>query len=98
MKVFISARARADLFEIEEYIARANPARSVSFVAELIERIAVTGERPLSFPNWSGERPDIRIAHHRRYRIIFRVHTDHVAIERVLHGARNVDALLDELK
>ena len=98
MRILISARARADLFEIEEYIARENPARSHSFVAELIERISATGERPLSFPNLTDQRPDIRIAHHRRYRILFRVYADHVAIERVLHGARNVDALLDDLE
>ena len=98
MRVLISARARADLFEIEEYISRENPDRARSFVDELIERIATTGARPLSFPNWTDRLPEVRIAHYRRYRILFRVSADIVSIERVIHGARDVEALLDDLE
>ena len=98
MKVLISARARADLFDIEAYISRDNPDRARSFVDELIERIAATGDRPRSFPNWTDRLPDLRIAHYRRYRILFRVTSDAVWIERVIHGARDIEALLDDIE
>lgn len=98
MKVQISAQARADLFEIEAYIARDNPRRAVSFVEELIERIGLLGERPLSFPNWTDRLPDLRVSHYRRYRIVFRVARDMVSVERVLHGARNMDVFIDDLE
>lgn len=98
MNVLISARARADLFEIEAYISRDNPDRARSFVDELIGRIAVIGDRPRSFPNWTDRLPDLHIAHHRRYRILFRVTSDAVWIERVIHGARDIEALLDDIE
>ena len=46
MRVRLSSEARQDLFAIGDYIARDNPPRAQSFVAELAAKCASLGEMP----------------------------------------------------
>lgn len=96
MTVGISARARLDLLEIEAYISLDNPWRAGSFIEELIQRIEQVGERPLSFPVWRSEFPHIRVARYKKYLILFSHKDGKPRVERVLHGARDIDTLLSD--
>ena len=87
-RLVLSPRAQLDLEEIEDYIARDNPARATSFLDELKAHC----ERILEMPDASPAREDlgagIRMAVHGRYLILFRTDADIVRIERFLHSAR----------
>lgn len=95
-RLIFSPVAVADLDEIADYIARDNPIRAVSFVAELETRCRGIAEAPELYPL----RPDlalgIRMAAHGRYLLLYRdlMAENIVRIERVLHSARNIPRLL----
>ena len=95
MRFEVRQTARNDLSDIAAYISRDNPERSVSFVEELVERIETIFERPLSFPARSEFGSGVRSAVHGRYLILFRVSESLVEVLRVLHGARDIDNLLE---
>jgi toxin ParE1/3/4 len=85
-----SAHAVDDLDGIAEYIARDNPLRALEFVDELRDRC----QQLAAFPSASPLRPDIaegvRLAPFGRYVILYSIASDHLLIERILHGARDI--------
>lgn len=89
-----SVEAKADLLDISIYIARDNPGRAQSFVDELEARCADL----LVFPDSGRARPelapDLRSKPHGRYIIFYTPARDTVRIERILHGARDLEAEL----
>ena len=95
-RLLLSPRAAADLEEIADYIARDNPVRAASFVAELEAKCRAVAAAPERYP----ARPDLvsglRMAVHGRYLVFFRDLPGEatVRIERVLHSARNLPRLL----
>jgi toxin ParE1/3/4 len=92
----MSPLAAADLEDIADYIARDNPVRAASFVAELEAKCRAVAAAPERYP----ARPDLvsglRVAVHRRYLVLFRElpGENAVRVERVLHSARNLPPLL----
>lgn len=92
--VIVSEAAKADLLAITIYISRDNAERAGSFVEELIAKMQVVGERPLSFAAKDDLHTGMRSATHGRYRIVFRSEADKVIILRVLHGARDIRSIL----
>lgn len=95
-QLIVKARARLDIRAIAEFIARDNPARAVSFIDELLERMMAAAERPNSFRERGEWGPGIRSVLHHRYHIVFREAGDTVIILRVLHGAQDAPAILGE--
>ena len=95
MRFEVRQAARNDLSDIATYIARDNPERAVSFIEELLARIEMVFERPLSFPARGELGAGVRSAIHGRYLIFFRVSERLIEILRVLHGARDIDYLLE---
>jgi toxin ParE1/3/4 len=93
MKFRISPEARRDLRGIAVYIARDNPSRAVSFVAELSLTILATAAGPMSFPARDDLLPGLRGALHKPYIVFFRQNDGLVEVVRVLHGARDIDSL-----
>ncbi len=95
MKARLTPQAENDLEEIGDRIALRNPARAVSFVRELRER----ANRIAEFPHAGPPRPfwgdDIRIAIHGKYLIVYRVRDATVQVLRIVHGARDLDALFE---
>lgn len=85
--------AREDLDAIALYIAEDNPERALSFVAELEARAALAAERPNSFPARDELAPGLRSILHGRYVLFFRELDDEVRIERVLHGAQDLQRI-----
>jgi len=92
----LSPRAVADLEEIAAYIARDNPARAASFVAELEAKCRAVAETPGVYLAREDLAPGLRLAVQGRYLVLFRElpDDDTVRVERVLHGARNLRRLL----
>ena len=78
---------------IAEFIRRDNPERAESFIGELVEKIETIAERPLSFPARPEIGEHLRSAVHGNYLIIFRLTNDEVIIQRVVHGARDLEGL-----
>lgn len=93
-RVEFSLRAREDIAEISDHIAASNPARARSFVEELLAAGELRGQFPLS----GRRRPDLGdhlfTFPYGRYLIVYSTEPDRVLIRRILHGSRNLDAVL----
>jgi toxin ParE1/3/4 len=96
MRVIFAPSARNDLLEIGDYIAADNPSAAKRLVAELKER----ADRLKAAPRSGRPRPELQaglrsIAFH-SYVIFYRIQDTTVRIERILHGARDVDTMLGD--
>ncbi len=89
----ITRQAQADLDDIADYIAENNPERAVTFTREIIGHC----HRLCNMPQVGRARPDlgrdVRSIPHGGYVIFYRIVDAEVEIARVLHGARDVEAL-----
>lgn len=90
-RVRLSPRAARDVEEIGDFIARDSPARAVSFIEELLAKCEAITETPAAWPEQPGLAPGVRRAVHQRYLLFYTVHARHIRIERILHGARDID-------
>lgn len=91
MKLFISAPARKDLTEIEEYIGKDNPQAAVDFVRRLIERCNDLSQFPGSGRRQDHVRSGYRSITEGDYVIFYLLPTvDVVEIVRVIHGKRDL--------
>ena len=90
MKVVFSPAARDDLIEIAIFIARNNPTRALTFVAELEDKCQALG----ASPGIGTLRPELgegmKMLPNDRYLIFYRQVDKTVRIERVMHGARDI--------
>lgn len=95
-RLLLSPRAAADLEEIAEYIARDNPIRAATFVAELEAKCRAVAEAPELYPTRTDLAPGLRMAVHGRYLVLYRdLRSENtVRVERVLHSARNLTRLI----
>ncbi|MBL28520.1 MAG: plasmid stabilization protein [Rhodospirillaceae bacterium] len=91
--------ARADLEAIWSYIAADDPERATAFLRALERRTLVLAENPrlgpARFPNFPG----LRCFSAEGYLIIYRPLPEETGIElvRLIHGARDLEALLSEM-
>jgi toxin ParE1/3/4 len=96
MRVELSRRSEEDLEPIGDFIARDNPRRAVTFAPELRAQRNSLGLQP----EMGSARPEygdgISIWPDGRCAVLYSVPDDHVLVERVVHGARDLDALLGE--
>ncbi|WP_417691785.1 type II toxin-antitoxin system RelE/ParE family toxin [Roseibium sp.] len=89
-RLVILPKARDDLREIGDYIARDNPGRALSFINEIEARLRQVAARPQSFPSRKDLHAGLRSARHGRYLIFFREVQNTVQIVRVLQGQRDL--------
>ena len=91
-RLLLLPRAAADLGEIAASVARDNPARAASFVAELEATCRAVAANPELYPARADLAPGLRMAVHGRYLVLYRdlPDADAVRVERVLHSARNL--------
>lgn len=94
MELTFSPKAATDLEEIGDYIARENPSRAMSFLSEIEARCQQIAEMPSAFPSRKDLAPELQMAVHGRYLILFRVLSGTVRIERIVHGARQISDLI----
>lgn len=95
MKVVITADALNDLEQIGDYIARDNPERARTFVAELLTKAQGLSNLPKGFPlvpRYADH--GIRRRAHGAYLIFYRIEEARVTVIHILHGARDYEALL----
>jgi toxin ParE1/3/4 len=92
-RVELTARAEVDLEGIGDHIALDNPRRAASFVRELRVRCFGLDDQPRAGRSREELGPGIRAAVHGSYLILYVERQGVVVIERVVHGARDLDAL-----
>jgi toxin ParE1/3/4 len=90
VKVVFSESAERDLEDIAGWIARDNPERARTFVAELVRACKSIGRAPRSCPLVDRSRdPTLRRRIYRSYLIFFDIGRKEVEIPRIVHGARD---------
>ena len=93
MKLRVTAQAAQDLRDIEERIAKDNPAAALRFVDRLTERCHAL----LDSPGIGRKRDELlrglRSTTVGRYLIFYRQETEYIVIIHVLHGHRDFPAL-----
>jgi len=95
MRVRLASEARKDLIAIGDHIARDSPLRASTFVRELVRACAEVSSTPLAYPIVRRyESRGIRRRVYGNYQIFYRVNGEQVFVIRVLHGARDYEALL----
>jgi toxin ParE1/3/4 len=92
MRVAVSPLAEEDLEGIGDFIARDDPARAVSFVAELREQCAIIARAPKAYRLRPELGDAIRSCAYGNYVIFFTAGDAQVTIVRVLHGAMDIPA------
>jgi addiction module RelE/StbE family toxin len=80
-------RALGRLDEIAAYIARDNPARAATFVAELREKVNILKSHQLGKTGRVFGTKELVL--HQHYLAVYRIKNDEVQILTVLHTARN---------
>ena len=94
--VVYTPEARADLREIALRIADRNPTRAFTYVDEVEATCLRIGEFPHAWPPRPQWGDSIRITIHGNYVIVHRVRDETVQVLRIVHGARDLDALFAE--
>ncbi|MDO9451094.1 MAG: type II toxin-antitoxin system RelE/ParE family toxin [Rugosibacter sp.] len=94
--VTFSPKARQDLVEIGDFIAKDSRANARRFVAKLMTQCQRIAHAPMGYPSREDLAASLRMASMGRYVIFFRVLDDMVRIERVLHGARDMPAIFGQ--
>ncbi len=84
-----------DLDGILEYIAHDNPTAAIAFVKQLKEKCHALAQFPLLGAPRDSLAEGLRVFSVNNYAIYYRPEGDSIHIERVLHGARNVDSLFE---
>ena len=95
-QVGFAPQAVLDLEAIADYIATDNPARAVTFVREIRERCRLLGDFPESARRFAELGKEARILPYGNYVILYRNLPHEVSIERIIHGARDILALLSD--
>lgn len=94
MHLQFSPAAEADLVDIAAFIARDNVPRAFTFVDELESACARLADFPESGSARFDLRPGLRSRPHGSYVIFYSALDTVIRIERILHGARDVGAIL----
>jgi toxin ParE1/3/4 len=93
LAIRISRKARTDLTEIWLYIAERNPA-AADRVLDEIERVCrLIATRPKMGRERPELTPNVRSFGAMSWIIFYRIDSEFIEIERVLHGARDLDAI-----
>jgi toxin ParE1/3/4 len=94
MSVEFSPVAERDLEEIGDYIAHDNSHRALTFILEIRERCQKIEKTPNAAPLREDILSGVRVLKHNNYLIFYSILKSKIRIERILHGARDIEALL----
>ena len=92
-KVLRKPQAEADLIEIWTYIAQDNPTRADKLLDEIDEKLQTLAQSPFSGKARDELGPKIRSFPIGNYVLFYQPIEDGIEIIRVLHGARDIEAL-----
>jgi toxin ParE1/3/4 len=96
MRLRLSPKVPGELEEIADFIAKDSPRPALRFLRLLRTRMKEIARQLEHYRLRPELGADARLATVDRYVILFRIRQHTVRIERVLHGARNPLAILDE--
>ena len=94
MRLVITPLAEQDIESIGDYIARDNPRRALSFIRELRSQCQRISKTPQGYRLRDELGDGIRSCAYGNYVIFFEIETDVLRIVRILHGARDIPAVL----
>jgi toxin ParE1/3/4 len=89
----LTEQARQDLDDIWLYIAEDDPATADHFLDSLYEKFVLLAEQPLLGRLRPELAPNLRSFPVGNYVIFYRPTQDGIEVARVLHGARDIDAM-----
>jgi len=89
----VSPKAREDLKEIYRHIVQENPTAARRLRHALYARFRLLATQPLMGQTCPNLRPDLRAFTFGNYVIFYLPSTRGIEIERVLHGARDIEPL-----
>ena len=90
-----SPAAVRDIQQIVDYIAKDSVSNAQKFVARIKAQCNKAANNPLSYPARNDLMSGVRMATLGRFLIFFSESDDEVRIERVLHGARDLQDLFN---
>ncbi len=93
-RLTLTPLAEQDLEAIGDYIAADNPTRAISFIRELRDQCQRIAANPTGYRLRPELSDDIRSCAHGKYVIFFAAAPEEVTVIRVLHGARDIPAIL----
>jgi toxin ParE1/3/4 len=96
-QVRFAPSAETDLESIGDYIAMENPRRAYTFVQEIRNRCEKLSQFPEQARRLIERRDDIRILTFKNYVILYSNSRDGVMIIRIVHGARDLIPIIEEL-
>ena len=88
-----TSRARLDVAEIGEYVAKDNPAAAMRLLERFDQKFEMLARQPLMGEMRDEISPGIRQLTVGSYVILYRPLSDGVRIVRVVHGARDFESL-----
>lgn len=94
MRLTLTPLAEQDMEAIGDYIAADNPTRALSFIREMQAQCQRIAANPLGYRLRPELGDDVRSCAHGSYVIFFATAQREVTIIRVLHGARDIPAIL----
>ena len=94
MRLVITPLAEQDIESIGDYIARDNPRRALSFIRELRSQCQRISKTPQGYRLRDELGDGIRSCAYGNYVIFFEIETETLRIVRILHGARDIPAVL----
>lgn len=94
MKVGFSPLSRTDLMTIADFIAVDNPRRALSYIGEIEARCLRIEDAPRSGILRNDIAEGLRSIPFGAYLIFYRVLAEEIRIERIIHSARNLRAVL----
>jgi toxin ParE1/3/4 len=89
-KLYLTARARQDVLEIEEYIAIDSPQAAVKFTDRLEQRWLSIKDNPNIGRKRTDLIPDLRSVLEGDYFIFYRIVDKTIEIVRIVHSAREM--------
>ena len=94
-QIRISPRARSDLTEIWSYIADDSISNADAFIDKLHEAVKALASQPGVGRRREELAPGILSFPFGRYVIFYRTNRDTIEIVRILHGARDIQAIFE---
>ncbi|MGY6215769.1 type II toxin-antitoxin system RelE/ParE family toxin [Methylolobus aquaticus] len=92
--ITLSQKAKQDLQAIWAYIANDKPRAADQTLDTINERVQLLADNPKLGPLRTDIAPDLRYLVINNYLVLYRETAEGVFIVRVLHGARNLSAIL----
>lgn len=94
MTVRFTRRAKRDVSEIGDFIARDDPGAAMRLVALIEQKCDLVGRHPEMGPLRPDIAPNLRYVTAGNYLVLYRTIEGGVTIVRILHGARKVERLV----